>query len=320
MALRSKAALNKLISSRLGDSLMSNLERRLLRRTNLVRVLTYHRVTDPSGFEGQMKYLAENYPVVSMAEMFSCRQGKQQLPPRAVMITFDDAYQDFADYAWPILRRYRLPVTLFVPTGFPDHPERIFWWDRLKYALENTPRRNVLNTPFGRFSLETDDDRRRAFRQLRSHLKGLPHGELLVWTHKLCDQLEAPQPKHEVLDWSALRRLHAEGVTLGAHTRNHPLMDRIAPEQAESEAVGSLRDLQDQVGSVQPIFAYPDGRFSSEVIERLRRAGFAMAYTTIRGTNDMPRADPLKLRRNNIQQLTVPVLRARLINAALPLN
>jgi len=300
--------------------MMSSLERMLLHEANRVRVLTYHRVADPIGFEEQMKYLAKNYPVVSMADLLSNKKGQQTLPPRAVMITFDDAYQDFADCAWPILRRYRLPVTLFVPTGFPDQPERIFWWDRLKHALENTPRHDMLDTPVGRLPLETAADRQRAYRQLRSYIKELPHSESLLWTHEICGQLGASQPKHEVLNWSTLRRLHSEGVTLGAHTRNHPLMNRIAPEQAEAEAVGSLGDLRDQVGPVQPIFAYPDGRFTAEVVERLRRAGFAMAFTTIRGTNDMRKVDPLQLRRNDIQRLTVPVLRARLINAALPLN
>ena len=50
-------------------------------------------------------------------------------------MTFDDAYCDFADHAWPVFRRLGVPVTLFVATEYPDHPDRAYWWDRLHAGL-----------------------------------------------------------------------------------------------------------------------------------------------------------------------------------------
>ena len=82
-----------------------------------------------------MGYLARHYEVVSLEEVLKAVEKETCLPKRAILITFDDAYCDFTDYAWPILRRLRLSATIFVPTAYPNQPYRGFWWDRLHRAF-----------------------------------------------------------------------------------------------------------------------------------------------------------------------------------------
>ncbi|MGB3713955.1 MAG: polysaccharide deacetylase family protein [Candidatus Promineifilaceae bacterium] len=299
---------------------MTLLERAVGQHTNRLQVLTYHRIIDRRGFEQQAKYLAANYRVISMTELLMCCNGDHKLLPGSIMITFDDAYYDFAEIAWPTLKRHKLPVTLFVPTGFPDQSERIFWWDRLQHALNRTSRRERINTPIGWISLTTELQRQQAYERLRRYVKTLTHNEALYWTYHFCDDLDAPPPEHDVLGWDALRQLVSEGVTLGAHTRNHPLMNRISAKEARAEVDGSLKDLEREIGAVMPIFAYPDGRFSDEVVRIVKDAGIVLAFTTVRGTNDLDYADRLRLRRNDIQRLTLPVLRARLLHSSPYLN
>lgn len=298
-------------------------------RPNLLGVLTYHRVerpdaqlalspglisATPEAFDQQMSYLAANHHVVSVPELLDVYQNGTVLPPRSVMVTFDDAYCDFAEHAWPILKRYRLPVTLFVPTAFPDRPEQTFWWDRLYQALRNTDRRDNLDTPLGRLSLATATQRVQTFKRLRDYVKTMPHVEAMAWLDQICDELGTSRPEHSVLGWDMLRQLASEGVTVGAHTRSHPLMNRISPEEAQAEAVGSLRDLEREIGPVPPIFAYPSGGFNDEVVRVLEREGFALAFTTGRGINDLRDADRLRLRRINVgRRATLAVLRAQLL-------
>src|SRR5438128_7460507 len=123
-----------------------------------------------------MSFLAANYCVVSMLEVLDAARTGAALPPRSVLVTFDDAYRDFAEHAWPILQRYRLPATLFVPTAFPGHPDQVFWWDRLYRAVTGTARRGHLDTPLGRLPLKTPNHRDRAFTRLKDYVKTLPHG------------------------------------------------------------------------------------------------------------------------------------------------
>jgi peptidoglycan/xylan/chitin deacetylase (PgdA/CDA1 family) len=315
---------------------LSLLEQADSRRPNLLRVLTYHRVDEPErhpalypglisatpeAFDQQMSYLAANYYVVSMPELIdACRSG-QALPPRSVMVTFDDACRDFAEHAWPTLKRYRLTATLFVPTAFPDHPERGFWWDQLYQAVNATERRDDLETPLGRLPLRNATQRAGSFAQLKDYVKTLPHQAAMAWVERTCAELGAQQPLHNVLGWDELRRLAREGVTLGAHTQTHPLMNRVTPEEVCAEAVGSLRDLEREIGQALPIFAYPSGGFNDEVVQILRREGFKLAFTTVRGVNDMHAADQLRLRRINIGRRTnLSLFRARLLPWSLYLN
>lgn len=309
------------ISSAIGNRCMSALERIDARRPDVLRVLTYHRIRDTDAFEQQMQYLAGGYHIVSMSELLSAYQGRHTLPPRSVMITFDDAYENFARCAWPVLRRLRLPVTMFVPTAYPDQPARLFWWDRLEHALRYTRRRDKLETPAGLISLTAASGRTRGYRRLRDYVKSLPHAQVLARVDEICRAFDAPESEHCVLSWDALRQLADEGVTLCAHTRTHPLLNRVSIAEARDEAVGSLLDLEREIGAVLPVFAYPDGRVNDGVVEALKQAGFVLAFTTVRGTNDLRNADRLRLRRINIgERATVPVLRARLLQATPYLN
>ena len=295
----------------------------------LLRVLTYHRVDDPvahpelsprllsatpQDFAQQMRHVAQNYDVVAMQDVLECRLRGRSLPARAVLITFDDAYQDFAEHAWPILRQLHLPATVFVATGYPDQPQRTFWWNRLHHAIATT-RCTSIHFAARRFRLESTSQRNQAFNQLSLHIKALPHLEAMAFVNDVCEQLGSAPASEYVLSWNALRRLTAEGVTLGAHTQTHPLMDRIPAEQIECEIAGSLADLKHETGQTLPIFAYPGGKFSSAAVEIVGRLGVQLAFSTGKTINDLSRPDWLRLRRLHVGSGTSGALfRLRLIS------
>lgn len=91
-----------------------------------VNILTYHSISGGAGptsipastFARQMELLVETgCNVVSLGTLPKYQRGELELPARAVMLTFDDGFADFADTAFPILRRLGLAATVFLPTG-----------------------------------------------------------------------------------------------------------------------------------------------------------------------------------------------------------
>ena len=299
--------------------------------TALLRVLTYHRVAEPGeypylspiilsatpgGFRSQMQFVASVYTPVSIQTVFEHLDSGKPLPRRAVLVTFDDAYRCFAQHAWSTLKELGIPVVLFVATAFPDDLTRSFWWDRLYHALETTQKRTLISRGVV-LSLKTAGDRTRAYKELRTQIKSLPHEPAMQLVDRLCEQLQVTDyGDNGVLTWSALKQLADEGVTLGAHTRTHPLLNRISEAVAEEEAVGSLEDLRQQVGSTLPIFAYPSGGANPAVAARLREAGFRIAFTTARGINRMDDSDALLLRRINVGRHTsLNLMRAQLVTS-----
>jgi peptidoglycan/xylan/chitin deacetylase (PgdA/CDA1 family) len=291
------------------------------RRPNQVRVLTYHVIEDAQAFKQQVDFLAQNCYVASMIELIDACQGHSILPPKSVVITFDDAYLNFDECAWPILKSHSFSASMFVPTAFPGNQERIFWWDKLEYAFYHTRNSEDLQTPVGRLPLRTNDQRTHAFKRLRKYVKSLQHRQALVFVDQICERLNCVHTPPKVLSWEDLRRLSREGVTLGAHTQTHPLMNRISTQEACDEVVGSMKDLQREIGITYPIFAYPDGQYTKEVVRGVQDAGFYLAFTTQRGTNNLSNADHFRMRRNNIgRQATQYILRTRLLQASVYLD
>jgi peptidoglycan/xylan/chitin deacetylase (PgdA/CDA1 family) len=292
-------------------------------------VLTYHRVDEPDGapllypgllsatpaeFEEQMLFVATRYRPISLADLLEVRRGRASLPRRAVLVTFDDAYRDFAEHAWPRLRRLGVPVTLFVATAYPDRPVLAFWWDRLWAALTLAPPGAQVETPDGQTALVTEADRLRAYRSLRRHLKALPDGRLQGELERLVGRFEQPATVSPVLGWDELRALAGEGVALAPHTRTHPLLDRVPRERVREEIVGSLEDLEREIGTVRPVLAYPSGGLSDSVVDVVREVGFELAFSTKRGNNRIGRADWLRLRRLHVsRRFGLPALRAQLL-------
>lgn len=93
-------------------------------RATRVPVLLYHHVSPdannfiamtPAQFEKQMSWLADNgYHPISQQQMVDFLYEARPLPPRPVMITFDDGRLNQLQYAVPILRRHGFTATFFV--------------------------------------------------------------------------------------------------------------------------------------------------------------------------------------------------------------
>jgi peptidoglycan/xylan/chitin deacetylase (PgdA/CDA1 family) len=289
------------------------LERAAPPRAEALAVLTYHRVDEPARraflypglvsatpaeFGEQMSFLASTYRPISLAELLAVRRGEAPLPSRAVLVTFDDAYRDVAEHAWPIMRRRGVPLTLFVPTAFPGEPGRLFWWDRLYGALGS--RGPLASTPIGDLRVATEEERVRAFRALRDHLKSLPPEQVVAIVDDLAGNGGARAPERAVLDWEELRRLAGEGVALAPHSRTHPMLDRLPREEARREILESLADLEREVGPTARAFAYPGGGYDDGLAALLAEEGFELGFLTSRGMNDLRRPDWLRLRRINV--------------------
>jgi peptidoglycan/xylan/chitin deacetylase (PgdA/CDA1 family) len=92
--------------------------------TARVPILMYHHLdyegndtttTTPETFEAHMKALRENgYTAISIEELVSYVDGNGQLPPKPVLITFDDGYLSNYELAFPILEKYNMKATIFI--------------------------------------------------------------------------------------------------------------------------------------------------------------------------------------------------------------
>jgi peptidoglycan/xylan/chitin deacetylase (PgdA/CDA1 family) len=102
-----------------------------------ISVLCYHRFGTRGGsrlnvtaaaFEAQMDYLARNgFTVVPMARLAGFLDGKAALPPKTVVITIDDGYKSSFEIAWPILRKFGFPATVYLYSDFVGAGDALSW-------------------------------------------------------------------------------------------------------------------------------------------------------------------------------------------------
>src|SRR5438132_9371928 len=147
------------------------------------QILAYHKVSPdphpffepvhPALFEQQMQFLSRCYRVMPLLEIVK-RNVCGDVPDRAVAITFDDGYRDNYEYAFPILKKFGLPATIFVATGAIDTGEPL-WHDRIFDAFRYTRREHVSLRHIGLrdFSLETDQLRRHSLAVVLTRAKEL---------------------------------------------------------------------------------------------------------------------------------------------------
>lgn len=113
-----------------------------------IPILCYHQFTEESEsknrmvvtrveFERQMDYLASNdYQVLTLSELSSFLDGKKELPIKSVVITIDDGYKSYLEVAYPILKKYNFPSTMFVYPDFIGAGPALKWRD-VKYLSQS---------------------------------------------------------------------------------------------------------------------------------------------------------------------------------------
>jgi len=101
-----------------------------------VPILTYHRfgtnsdkmVVTSTAFAEQLQYLkSHDYHVIRLSDLVEFLNGKRALPKRSVVITMDDGYLSNYQYAFPLLKKYGFPATIFLYTDFAGAADSMNW-------------------------------------------------------------------------------------------------------------------------------------------------------------------------------------------------
>ena len=272
---------------------------------NLLTVLNYHRIDDPfhddfdtfrpnvsarpSDFATQMDYVSQKYNVISGTELIAFIKDRRPLPARAAIITFDDGYYDNYTNAYPILKARNLQAIIFLATDFIGTCKP-FFWDLIAYCFFHTKKEHAHLPYLGPQSWVDASTRDIVMQNLMETLKRMPNAE----KQRLLDQLpsilgvDLPDDVFQnlMMSWSDARKLSENRIEMAAHTASHPILTRISLDEASAELLKSKRHVEDEIGKPVLSFAYPNGQaadFNAEIMDRVHRAGFEIAFTLLPG-------------------------------------
>ncbi len=235
--------------------------------------------------------------------------GNGTLPERATVLTFDDGTYDFYKIAWPILKEYGYPATVYLPTYYVDdqHPMLPIMWDYLLWQKRGS--KVDARELFGNgavFDLSDEAGRAAALQQIRSlartekmsgdqrHALSARLAQLLqvdfaaVCSSRILHPL-TPQEIHE---------LAQDGVSIQMHTHHHS--NRSERQDYLDELRLNRERIREMTGVDPNHFCYPHGAYKQEVVDWLRDYGVQSATTCDPGMFKAEQ-DPLLIPRLLIQ-------------------
>jgi len=175
-----------------------------------------------------------------------------------VAITFDDGWCDNASEVFPLVRKHKTPITIFIVA------RRIgsvlpFWPEQTAAVLG--PGLDIAAV-IERLKSLPSSERKRIISRIRQDDKD-------TTSFKEVDR---------TMSWEQIEQLQAGGVVFGSHSSTHEILTRIPLTQAEEE-IGSSRELIEQrLGSPCQAFAYPNGDSSPETRMLVAQAGYKRAF------------------------------------------
>jgi len=297
--------------------------RRVLRKD--LRILAYHRVlavddpdafafdlnevsASPQQFREQMQLVRRRYDPISFHQLLEAMDGGRPLPPRPLIVTFDDGYDDNYHLAFPILRELGMSATFFVSTGHIDSGKP-YAYDWLVHMLCRTraTRLRVDELAFDQAMPDTLAGRRMLARELLFHLKALDAMTQAAVITRLGDAWGMPPAAHaqcRPMRWEQLREMRAAGMEVGSHGVSHHILAKLSPADMVAEVDESMRTLRRELGAPIEVLSYPVGgpdSYSPQVIEAARQAGFRMACNYVTGTNRLPATARYELQRLSVE-------------------
>lgn len=288
-----------------------------------LRVLAYHRVrgldpsfafdpelvsASPADFRSQMRYLRDRFHPISCREVVAALDGGPALPRDAVLVTFDDGYDDNHAIAFPILRDLGVPATFFVATGHIDSglPYAYDWLAHMVVTMDadrlRLPDLDLdLPLPSGR------DARRMIVGTLLDRLKFLDDAGQQAVIEDVEVECRRPRTRGHAdcrpMSWGQLREMHACGMEIGGHGVHHRMLAKLPDGKLQAEVAECQTRLTAELGTPAVAISYPVGgpdACDARVLDAVRTQGFRIGFSYVNGVS-APRAD------NRYQLLRTPV-------------
>lgn len=238
-------------------------------------IVYFHEVNDSRGLTNTLELLVKNYHIVGLRELEEYYYNKGEMK-NSCHITFDDGDMTFYKNALPVIKKYNIPVSIYVSPLMASSGKN-FWFQEIKDYKPDELVKIIKKV--------TDKTiEYKSFPDIKEHLKSLPIEVILEIIKRYQDETNTPAKPPMNMNIKQLIEVKSTGlVEIGAHTLNHPVLINETDEIASNEIVTSIDLLQDILHDDIRYFVYPNGNYGEREINILKNKGIKLAFTTERG-------------------------------------
>lgn len=292
---------------------------RFAARNRNIPIIFYHEIrggidgdmvefsVEKSNFEKQIQWFSSRYDILPVDELVRrIQNGTHTTARKPAAVTFDGGYAGNYHHAYPALKRYNVPATVYVTADAIDG--RVPWERKLLYIIISAVNKSISCTISGKrytFPVDTFENKIKAKEFLRQEMANMneTEREKLMSQLSVSANIDASTVVGKLfLSWKQIIEMDAGGlITIGSHSSSHPRLTEVPQEIAIREICGSKQRLEEKLGNKITSFCYPDGFFSDEIIAQVKKAGYSssLAVSTPDAPNDLNSIgdDVYKLRR-----------------------
>lgn len=289
-------------------------------KKNKVTILSLHRISPeidffwnpmkPSTFEFLLQYLQKHYQVIPMNDIRHQDQNQTNSKPLAVL-SFDDGYYDFYEYALPLLKKYQFPSNHNIVNDCATN-NTVIWTQRLNFIFNHCMTNKLTLTFESEEQIFAIESYKNSWMQF--YLAVYKWMLTVPLIHRLSllarqEQLHSIQPIVKMMNWQQVAECAANDVEIGSHTYSHDVVSTITdPQVLHKEIVASVIEISQQIGKKINILALPNGEGNELMMKPLTEAG--IEYLLYVG-------DKVNSMQNNYTGIR-PVYRINLVEESIP--
>jgi len=279
----------------------------ILRRLSLgCKVLLYHgvefEITNPfiqqlhilfNVFEKEIKYLKNNFEIISIDYLNECLSNDFKLNPRQVVISFDDGYKNNVGVVLPFLKAESIPFSVFISTNHIETGDRFPTYILRVLFFEND--NDFINIPGidKNFDIRSENGRIRSYKYVRrilgfssqkkvnSIITSIAESILKNKWHDLKRKYSSDEP----MNWDDVEKLHNSGACIGSHCHDHFILNsNQLNEEVERQLCISKSMIEKHLGECKYV-AYPNGKFqdiSAYSYNRIKDI-YSLGFTNVQG-------------------------------------
>lgn len=293
-------------------------------RGRRLTIVSYHRFTDRpvekidkslpflfvngKNFEKHIKFYKKFYNITTFEEI-SKYGDKGRIPPNSMIITIDDGYEDNYKIAYPILKKYNVPATIYIATDYIEN-EKVPWWDEIYYLLSSLSAKKESNEVINNQELLEYINRfEKNAGPLFSELGKLDcqdNKRIMKMLDKVICNKEGMKQSNKFMSWEQINEI-SKNIQIGSHTCSHVSVVIGNHGQVLDELHRSKDKIENVLKRKVTSFAYPSGHHSSKIYNDIEKVGYQYAVTLDSGINNL--RNRYSLKRYNIWEGAVRSVR-----------
>ncbi len=258
-----------------------------------IKVFLFHRISPekdplwepipPAKFDTIIAQIKKGHTIISLEELLLANASDKQTSKPYAAITFDDGYKDFLEYALPVLKKHKVPASMYVITDCVTD-QIPPWTYTLDYHFSKSKKKiiqfdsDLLGEGF-RVTEFKDQDSKLAFAQkFKLKLKYLSNADRLSLYNQIIASLDdVKAPSGLMMNWNDLKLIKSEQIEIGSHSMSHPLLAQL---KSEKEMILEIKNsglaIEKELGHFPKTISYPNGSYNETVKKIAKESGYQL--------------------------------------------